>query len=126
MADDRQNERTHRPPCGARSAAGGTGAVSGVAAPAPTRSPRQSTAPVPVPPTTDQGVGMAPQWPLQDFLELGALLGAAPSARLHVRHILWEWGLTRLADPVEHVITELVANAVAAVEDMPKVQPIRI
>jgi hypothetical protein len=32
------------------------------------------------------------QWPLQSFLELGALPGAVPCARLHTRHLLWEWG----------------------------------
>jgi len=36
------------------------------------------------------------QWPLQSFLELGALPGAVPCARLHARHVLWEWGLASL------------------------------
>ena len=30
---------------------------------------------------------MAEDWSLQDFLELGALPGAVPSARLHARSI---------------------------------------
>ena|ERR1035438_767306 len=34
----------------------------------------------------------AARWPCQSFLELGALPGAAPCARLHARQVLWEWG----------------------------------
>ncbi len=43
-------------------------------------------------------MGMAAGWPVQDFLELCALPGAVPSARLHIRHILWEWALTALSE----------------------------
>lgn len=33
----------------------------------------------------------AGEWPLHSFLELGALDGAVPSARLHARYVLREW-----------------------------------
>jgi hypothetical protein len=79
---------------GARAATGGTGAVSGAAAPVVMGGPRQSGAPIPVPPGQDLGTDMAREWPARDFLEPGALPGAAPSARLHARQIVWEW-----ADP---------------------------
>jgi anti-sigma regulatory factor (Ser/Thr protein kinase) len=51
------------------------------------------------------------QWPLWSFLELGALASAVPCARLHSRQILWEWGLTRLRDDTELLVSELVTNA---------------
>lgn len=57
---------------------------------------------------------MAGQWPVRDFLELGALPGAVPSARLHARQIVWEWALTPLSEQVEQVVSELMTNAVAA------------
>lgn len=58
--------------------------------------------------------GRAAAWPLQDFLEFGALSGSVPCARYHARQILWEWGLTRLTENVELVVSELVTNAVNA------------
>jgi anti-sigma regulatory factor (Ser/Thr protein kinase) len=54
------------------------------------------------------------EWTLQSYLELGALDGAVPSARLHARHILREWGLSALADDAELVVSELVTNGVQA------------
>jgi anti-sigma regulatory factor (Ser/Thr protein kinase) len=69
---------------------------------------------------------MAGCWPVGDFLELGALPGAVPSARLHARQILWEWSLTALAEQVEQVVSELVANAVAAAGAAGPVQPVRL
>jgi anti-sigma regulatory factor (Ser/Thr protein kinase) len=54
------------------------------------------------------------QWPLRDFLELGALVSAVPCARLHARHVLREWGLARLGDSTELLVAELVTNAVQA------------
>lgn len=57
---------------------------------------------------------LASEWPLRSFLELGALDGAVPSARLHARHVLWEWGLATLADDAELVVSELVTNGVRA------------
>ena len=70
---------------------------------------------------------MAEDWPLRDFLELGALPGAVPSARLHARSILWEWGLIPLlTDAVEQVVSELVTNSVTAARVMPQIQPVRL
>jgi len=54
------------------------------------------------------------QWPLHSFLELGALAGAVPCARLHARHVLWEWGLAGLADSTELLVSEMITNGVQA------------
>jgi len=54
------------------------------------------------------------QWPYRTFLELGALAGAVPSARLHARLVLLEWGLGALSDDTELVVAELVTNGVRA------------
>ena len=54
------------------------------------------------------------QWPLQSFLELGALAGAVPCARLHARHVLREWGLAGLADSCELLVSEMITNGVQA------------
>ena len=53
-------------------------------------------------------------WPLSSSLVLGALPTAAPCARLHVRTIMWEWGLGEAAENIELVVSELVTNAVLA------------
>lgn len=53
-------------------------------------------------------------WPLRSYLELGALPTAVPCARLHARHLLWEWGLTALSPDTELLVSELVTNAVKA------------
>ena len=50
--------------------------------------------------------------PLRSYLELGALPGAVPCARLHARQLAWEWGLTGLAATAELLVSELVTNAV--------------
>lgn len=52
-------------------------------------------------------------WPLRSYLELGALPGAVHCARLHVKHVLWEWGLDDFSDSVELLVSELTTNAVA-------------
>ena len=57
---------------------------------------------------------MNSKWPLQDFLELGALASAVPCARLHTRHVLWEWKLRNLGESAELLVAELVTNAVKA------------
>src|ERR1022692_3388526 len=108
----------------ARLAQGGTGTAGGTAA--PVRSPRPSGAPVLVPPAQDRGTDMAAGWPVQDFLELGALPGAVPSARLHTRQLLWEWALTPLSAQAEQVVSELTTNAVTAARAMPQVPPVRL
>jgi anti-sigma regulatory factor (Ser/Thr protein kinase) len=67
---------------------------------------------------------MNSQWPLQDFLELGALAGAVPCARLHARQVLWEWG--KQHENAELLVTELVTNAVKASRAMTQAFPVRL
>jgi anti-sigma regulatory factor (Ser/Thr protein kinase) len=56
-------------------------------------------------------------------LVLGALPTAVPCARLHARQVLWEWGLSGIAETAELLLSELVTNAVQAaraiVSDLP-------
>jgi anti-sigma regulatory factor (Ser/Thr protein kinase) len=54
----------------------------------------------------------------QSYLELGAMTSAVPSARLHAKLIMSEWGLPDLADVVELIVSELVTNAVQASEGL--------
>jgi anti-sigma regulatory factor (Ser/Thr protein kinase) len=65
-------------------------------------------------------------WPLQDFLELGALDSAVPCARLHARHVLREWGLGNLGDSAELLVTELITNAVRASREAGRVPAVRL
>ena len=69
---------------------------------------------------------MSHDWPLQDVLELGALVGSVPCARYHARQIIAEWGLARLRDDVELVTSELVTNAVSASRQLDWPLPVRI
>ena len=69
---------------------------------------------------------MNDRWPLQDFLELGALLSAVPCARLHARQVLWEWGIGNLGDSTELLVTELITNAVRASREMTRVSAVRL
>ena len=69
---------------------------------------------------------MAGQWPLQTFLELGALPGAVPCARLHARQMLWEWKLARLSENVELLVSELLTNAVRSSQSLEPVSPVRL
>lgn len=67
------------------------------------------------------------RWPLRDAITLGALDGAVPSAREHVRHLLWEWNHAELADDASLVVSELVTNAVIASTEMrPAIAPVRV
>ena len=68
---------------------------------------------------TRQSIGGTAQvtanaWPLRSSLELGALPTAVLCARLHARHLVWEWGLDCLAESTELLVSELVTNAVKA------------
>ena len=56
-------------------------------------------------------------WELHSVLSIGALATASSCARLHARNIVCEWGLHDIADTVELVVSELVANAVKASMD---------
>jgi anti-sigma regulatory factor (Ser/Thr protein kinase) len=67
------------------------------------------------------------RWPLCDALTLGALPGAVPSARVHVRQLLWEWHRADLGQDASVVVSELVTNAVTASADLrPDVAPILV
>jgi anti-sigma regulatory factor (Ser/Thr protein kinase) len=86
--------------------------------------------PVPVPPFRQRDVISGP-WPFRDTLELGALPGAVPCARLHARHVLWEWArtwpvLSRLGESVELLVSELVTNAVAVSRSADRILPVRL
>src|ERR1039457_1668360 len=110
----------------ARTAAGGeAGAAPGVAAgavsgfrhpPTPITElglPRHPPHPaVPLPRHDGRGARMRDDWPLQSYLELGVMAGSVPCARLHAKHVLWEWGLAEISDSVELLVSELVTNAV--------------
>ena len=95
-------------------------------APVSISSPGQSIAPVPFPRPSGQGQLMPGYWPLRSFLELGALPGAVPCARLHTRQLAWEWGLTQLSDDAAVIVTELLTNAVAAAQAIEPVWPVRL
>jgi len=57
-------------------------------------------------------MALSPTWQqFTSYLELGALPTAVSCARLHVRQVLWEWGLGELAEASEAVVSELVTNA---------------
>jgi hypothetical protein len=91
-------------------------------------------------PETRAGVSPVPiamsQWVWRSYLELGALPSAVPSARLHARLVVGEWGLEEFADTVELIVSELVTNAVQASEGLldsrwqgrlvPGVPPVRL
>jgi anti-sigma regulatory factor (Ser/Thr protein kinase) len=63
------------------------------------------------------------EWPYRTFLELGAFPSAVPCARLHTRHLLWEWGLAKFSESTELLVAELTTNAIqvsrAAMQDDP-------
>jgi hypothetical protein len=61
--------------------------------------------------------GRPAQWPFQSRLELGALPGAVPCARLHARLVLTEWGQAGLGDSAELIVSELMTNALRASTD---------
>ena len=75
---------------------------------------------------TRQRHGMNHWWPLQDFLELGALVSAVPCARLHARQVLWEWGIGNLGDSAELLVTELITNAVRASREAGRDSAVRL
>src|SRR5216683_1974039 len=106
----------------ARPADGGPVAVPGSCDDRPA-----SRAGVRIPPfMTRRRHSMNSQWPLQDFLELGALAGAVPCARLHTRQVLWEWELRNLGESAELLVAELVTNAVKASRAMKHAFPVRL
>jgi anti-sigma regulatory factor (Ser/Thr protein kinase) len=74
-------------------------------------SPR-ATAPAPMP---RSGIS---EWPLSSQIEFGALATAVPCARLHARHVLWEWRMERAVETTELLVSELVTNSVQASEGL--------
>jgi anti-sigma regulatory factor (Ser/Thr protein kinase) len=79
-----------------------------------------------IPPSAAQGDNFADQWPLQSFLELGALSSTVPGARLHARQMLWEWRLTGLGDSAELLVSELVTNAIQIAQADAQSAPVRL
>jgi anti-sigma regulatory factor (Ser/Thr protein kinase) len=59
----------------------------------------------------DHGV-TGDEWPLRSYLQLGALPGAVPCARLHTKLVLWEWGIDHLVETAELLVSEIITNAV--------------
>ena len=53
-------------------------------------------------------------WPLHAALPLGALPTAPGCCRAWTRQVLREWGLDRLADDTELLVSELTTNALQA------------
>jgi anti-sigma regulatory factor (Ser/Thr protein kinase) len=69
---------------------------------------------------------MADEWPLRSYLELGALPGAVPCARLHARQVLWEWGLSAFSENAGLIVSELVTNAIQASLSAECILPVRV
>jgi anti-sigma regulatory factor (Ser/Thr protein kinase) len=65
-------------------------------------------------------------WRYWTFLELGALPGAVPCARLHTRQVLWEWRLAELSESTELLVTELTTNAIQVSRAATQDDPIRL
>jgi len=113
--------RTHGGPAhGAPAAEGGTSAWHEAARP-----PGPDGTRVPILPS-HHGHDLE-HWPLCDALVLGALEGAVPLARAHLRQLLREWGQAELGEDPSVVISELVTNAVVASAELrPAVAPVLI
>jgi anti-sigma regulatory factor (Ser/Thr protein kinase) len=86
----------------------------------------QSGAPMLVSARHYEEVTVRGRWPLRSYLALGALSGAVPSARLHTRQVLWEWGQTSLAADAELIVSELTTNAVTAIQAIESLHPVRL
>ena len=69
---------------------------------------------------------MAGTWPRESYLELGALASAVACARWHAKQVLWEWGLDKLSERVELLVSELVTNAVNASRAPDWIFPVRL
>jgi hypothetical protein len=63
---------------------------------------------------SDSGSTPAAAWPLQSQLELAALPGAVPCARMHTRLVLWEWDQAAQGETAELIVSELMTNALRA------------
>lgn len=67
---------------------------------------------------------MTDEWPLLSHLEFGVLPGAVACARLHARQVLWEWGLSAIAENAELLVSELMTNAIQASPSAERTQPV--
>jgi anti-sigma regulatory factor (Ser/Thr protein kinase) len=76
------------------------------------------------------GAGPAPHLVLRlSALDLRPLPGAVPSARLHARLVVREWGFPAIAGDCELLVAELVSNAVlhgASPPGTADTQPVRL
>ena len=80
-----------------------------------------------IPPLLDsRGDDVTARWPLRSFLELAALPSAVPCARLHSRHLLWEWQLTGLSQNAELVVSEIMTNAIKITQAEGRSAPVRL
>ena len=75
---------------------------------------------------TARAAPFAARWPLRTFLELGALPGAVPCARLHARYVLGEWGLTAFSESTGLLVSELVTNAIQISRVAEQDAPVRL
>jgi anti-sigma regulatory factor (Ser/Thr protein kinase) len=71
-----------------------------------------------------KGQTMVDEWPLRNYLELGALDSAVPCARLHARQVLFEWGLSLFSKDAELLVSELVTNAIQASRSAERIPPV--
>lgn len=110
----------------AQAASSGTGTVPTVTSVLAGRGTGDGASRVPARSAHNQGTDMAQQWRRRSFLELGALPGAVPCARLHAKHVLREWGLAALGDTVELLVSELTTNAVNVSKSTEGILPIRL
>ena len=94
----------------------------------PARTAEQSYALMSVPASHRPGAtaGPAGRWPLRTHMELGALTSAVPCARLHTRHVLWEWRQQGLIEAAELVVSELMTNAITAAQAIKSDYPVRL
>jgi anti-sigma regulatory factor (Ser/Thr protein kinase) len=68
--------------------------------------------------TGDETKATATGWQFRSYLDLGAFPAAASCARLHTKLVVREWGMAAVAEVAELVVSELVANAVAASNEL--------
>ena len=92
---------------------GKTDAVHGTAYPRRSSEPRSGVDPLLQ--TARQCLLPDTTWPLGSSLELGALPGAVPCARLHTKQVLWEWRLGSLSEVAGLLVSELTTNAIQTV-----------
>jgi anti-sigma regulatory factor (Ser/Thr protein kinase) len=91
------------------------------------RALEQSRALAHVPGSGRQGETItAEQWPLRNFIELGALPSAVPCARLHTRQVLWEWNQTGLIEAAELIVSELMTNAITATQPLDSADSVQL